>query len=66
MKVSIHAEFEKDFDGFDGKLIYTRDGIEDLTDVSQFLTSAVQAMGFTYVQDVGLDKGDGCVVWGGF
>jgi hypothetical protein len=66
MKVSIHAEFEKDFDGFDGELVYSWDNVEDLTDVSQFLTSAVQAMGYTYVEDVGLQKKDGDVVWGGF
>jgi hypothetical protein len=66
MKVSIHAEFEKDFDGFDGELVYTWDNVEDLIEVSQFLTSAVQAMGYTYVEDVGLQKKDGDVVWGGF
>jgi len=66
MKVSIHAEFNKDRDGFDGELVYSWDNIEDLTDVSHFLTSAVQAMGFNYVEDVGLQKGIGDVVWGGF
>ena len=66
MRVSIHAEFEKDFDGFDGELTYTWDNIEDLTDMSQYLTNALQALGYTYVEDVGISKGMGEVVWGGF
>lgn len=66
MKITIHAKFNQDPDGFDGELFYSWDNIEDLTDVSQFLTNGVQALGFTYVQDVGLDKGNGDVVWGGF
>lgn len=66
MKVSIHAKFDKDPDGFDGELVYSWDNVEDLTDVSHFLTSAVQAMGFTYIEDVGLQKKDGDTVWGGF
>jgi len=66
MKVSILVEFDKDPDGFDGELVYSWDNVEDLTDVSHFLTGAVQAMGFTYIEDVGLQKKDGDVVWGGF
>lgn len=66
MKVSIHAKFNKEPDGFDGELIYSWDNIEDLIAVSQYLTSAVQAMGFTYIEDVGLQKKDGDTVWGGF
>jgi len=67
MKITFIAEFSReDGDGFDGVMTYTRDEVEDLTGVSQFLSDAIRGAGFSYVEDVGFRYEDGEEIWGGF
>ena len=67
MKITFIAEFsEEDGDGFEGVMTYTRDEVENLTEVSQFLSDALRGAGFSYVEDVGFRYEDGEEIWGGF
>lgn len=67
MKITFIAEFsEEDGDGFEGVMTYTRDEVENLTEVSQFLSDAIRGAGFSYVEDVGFRYESGVEVWGGF
>ena len=66
MKITFIAEFsEEDGDGFEGVMTYTRDEVENLTEVSQFLSDAIRCAGFSYVEDVGFRYEDGEEIWGG-
>jgi len=64
MRVSIDFYFDKDEDGVEGSSSATRDGVDDLYTMSQFLTDAMRGAGFSYVTDVGFEKDDGTVVFG--
>lgn len=66
MKITFIAEFsEEDGDGFEGVMTYTRNEVENLTEVSQFLSDAIRGAGFSYVEDVGFRCEDGEEIWGG-
>ena len=64
MRVNIDFYFDKDDDGVDGSSSSTRDGVDNLYTMSQFLTDAMRGAGFSYVTDVGFEKDDGTVVFG--
>lgn len=64
MRVNIDFQFEQEFDGFEGSSSASRDGVEDLYTMAQFLTDAMKGAGFTYVVDVGFEKDDGKIVFG--
>lgn len=67
MKITFIAELsEEDGDGYNGVMTYTREGVENLTEVSQFLSDAIRGAGFSYVEDVGFRYEDGEEIWGGF
>jgi hypothetical protein len=67
MKITVFAEFSKEQgDGFDGTMTYTRDDLENLTELAQFLSDAIRGAGFSYVEDVGFRYEDGEEIWGGF
>ena len=65
MRVNMEFVFEKEADGFDGILSSSRDDVEDLYTMAQFITDAVKVAGFSYVVDVGFEKSDGEMVFGG-
>ena len=66
MKITFIAEFsEEDGDGFEAVMTYTRDEVENLTEVSQFLSDAIRGSGCSYVEDVGFRYEDGEEIWGG-
>ena len=64
MRVNIDFYFDKEDDGVEGSSSSTRDGVDDLYTMSQFLTDAMRGAGFSYVTDVGFEKDDGTVVFG--
>ena len=64
MRVSIDFQFGKEYDGYDGSSSASRDGVEDLYTIAQFLTDAMKGAGFTYVMDVGFEKDDGNIIFG--
>lgn len=64
MRVSLHFNFYKEDDGFEGSATFDRENIEDLYELGQFLSQAVQGAGFTYVKDVGFLKDSGDETWG--
>ena len=67
MKITFFAEFtEGGGDGFDGTMLYVRNDIENLTELSQFLSDAIRGSGFSYVEDVGFRYQDGEELWGSF
>lgn len=66
MKLSIVAEFEEELDGHTGKLAFTRDEVETLQELAYFYQMAATAVGFTYVDNVGISKGNGEEVWSSF
>ena len=66
MKVTITFDCELENDGYDGYSQASRSGVEDLVTLSQFITDAVKGAGFDYVVDVGFEKSDGNITFGGF
>jgi hypothetical protein len=64
LQVSIKFQYEKDDDGFYGSSSSSRDGVEDLYTMAQFLTDAMKGAGFSYVVDVGFEKDDGSIIFG--
>lgn len=64
MRVNIDFQFDREFDGYEGSASASRDNIEDLYTMAQFLTDAMKGAGFTYVVDVGFEKDDGSIVFG--
>jgi hypothetical protein len=56
--------FDKEIDGYEGSLNVSRDDVEDLYALAQFVTQCVQGAGFNYVTDVGFEKDDGTLVFG--
>jgi hypothetical protein len=70
MKLTIVAECEEEFDGYTGVLTLSRDNVETLHDLAFFFESASTAIGFTYVDNVGisksLSKGKSEIIWSSF
>ncbi|MGJ8660425.1 MAG: hypothetical protein ACSHXL_00170 [Bacteroidota bacterium] len=66
MRVSIDFQFDKEFDGYEGRSSAFRDEVEDLYTMAQFLTDAMKGAGFSYVVDVGFEKDDGNIIFGEF
>ena len=66
MKVSIEFEFEEEEDGYKGFSFSSREDVNDLYTMAQFLTDAVQGAGWGYVVDVGFEKDDGNITFGKF
>lgn len=66
MKLTIVAEFEEELDGHTGQLVFSRDEVENLQDLAYFYQMATTAIGFTYVDNVGISKGNGDEVWSSF
>jgi len=66
MHIDIGFTFRKDTDGFDGHLSYRRDEVENLEEFCQFITDALRGAGFSYVENVGIEKDDGTMTFGRF
>ena len=66
MRVTIMFESTNEDDGFDGATTIVRNEVDDLITLARVFTEAAQAGGFTYVEDVGFEKNDGEMVFGGF
>jgi hypothetical protein len=66
MRVSIDFQYDKEDDGYDGSSSASRDGVLDLYTMAQFLADAMRGAGFSYVVDVGFEKGDGNIIFGEF
>jgi hypothetical protein len=66
MKLTIIAEFEEELDGHTGVLTLSRNEVETLQDLSFFYQMSATALGFTYVDNVGISKGNGDIVWSSF
>lgn len=67
MDIEVNFTFrEDDGDGFDGHLSYRRDKVEALEEICQFLTDGLRGSGFSYVENVGIEKDDGSMVFGMF
>ena len=64
--VSIVFNHNMEEDGIDGSVTLVRHGVEDLHALSRFCADAARAAGYNYVQDVGFEKDDGNMVFGGF
>jgi hypothetical protein len=65
MQVSITFTTDCEEDGFDGSTTVVRGNVDDLYSLGQAFADAARAGGFPYVEDVGFEKGDGTVVFGG-
>ena len=66
MKLTIVAEFEEELDGHTGVLTLSREDIETLQELAYFYQIATSALGFTYVDNVGLSKEGAGVTWSSF
>jgi|TARA_R110000824_G_C14856142_1_gene640643 hypothetical protein len=65
MQVSITFTTDSEDDGFDGSTTVVRGNIDDLYGLGQAFADAARAGGFTYVEDVGFEKDDGAMIFGG-
>ena len=65
MQVSITFTTDSEDDGFDGSTTVVRGNIDDLYRLGQAFADAARAGGFTYVEDVGFEKDDGAMIFGG-
>lgn len=65
MKISVLVEHSQEEDGYTGSTLFVREGVEDLTDLAQFIGTAVNGIGFNYVEDVCFLT-DGGTEWWGF
>lgn len=66
MRIELTAYHDEDADGFDGHITSSRDGVQDLEELSQMITDFVRGVGFSYVVNVGFEKDDGSVTFGYF
>ena len=64
MDINITLSFTKETDGVDGYITHSRDNVEDLYELAQFLTDVVRGAGFSYVVNTGFEKEDGEVLFG--
>ena len=65
MQISITFTTDSEDDGFDGSTTVVRGNIDDLYGLGQAFADAARAGGFTYVEDVGFEKDDGAMIFGG-
>lgn len=65
MQVSITFTTDSEDDGFDGSTTVVRGNIDDLYGLGQAFADAARAGGFQYVEDVGFEKDDGSMIFGG-
>jgi len=63
MKVTITFESDMNEDGIDQTVTVERDNMVDLNDMAYLFADAIRAGGFTYVERVGIDKGQDEVIW---
>ena len=66
MKVILTAIFESEDDGVVGSSTITRHDVDDLHSLAQVVGDFTRSCGFTYVNDVGFEKDDGSMTFGGF
>jgi len=66
MKVTITFDMDVNEDGLDQTVVVKRDNMADLNDMAYLFADAIRAGGFTYVERVGIDKGQEEVVWSEF
>ena len=64
--VSIVFDHSLEEDGVEGTTTLVRHGVDDLYSLSRFFGDSARAGGYNYVQDVGFEKDDGQMVFGGF
>lgn len=64
MRVDISFYFGEKEDGVDGYVTHSRQDVEDLYELAQFLTDAVRGAGFSYVVNTGFEKDNGEVTFG--
>ena len=66
MKLMLTAVFEPEEDGVDGGVSLTRGDVDDLHSLAHAMADFARACGFSYVSDVGFEKDDGEMTFGGF
>ena len=66
MKLMIVAVFEEELDGHTGTLALSREEVETLQDLAYFYQMVATAIGFTYVDNVGISGRNGEEVWSSF
>lgn len=66
MKVILTAIFDSEEDGVVGTSTITREDVDDLHSLAQVVGDFTRFCGFTYVNDVGFEKDDGSMTFGGF
>ena len=66
MKVILSAVFDSEEDGVDGRVSLTRGDVDDLHSLAHVMADFARACGFSYVSDVGFEKDDGEMTFGGF
>lgn len=59
MKYTISCQATKEADGYDETIVITRDEVDDLYDVVDFLSSAVQSFGYNYATYVEVHTDNG-------
>ena len=64
MKITVSVDYYQEEDGYDGASTFTRDGVESLTDLAQFLANVVNGLGYNYVDDVCFLTDGGTEHWG--
>lgn len=63
MKVTITFDMDMKKDGLDETITVERNDMVNLNDMAYLFADAIRAGGFTYVERVGIEKGQGEVVW---
>lgn len=66
MRVEISFTFDEDADGISGYTTSSRDDVETLEEMAQFMTDALRGASFSYVQNTAFEKEDGSMVFGTF
>lgn len=60
-----HENFFED-DGVDDMTSFIREDVETLEDYAAFFLRCLEAVGFTYVESVGIQRNDKLEVWSSF
>ena len=66
MKIVLTAIFDSEDDGVVGTDTITREDVDDLHSLAQAVGDFTRSCGYTYVNDVGFEKDDGSMAFGGF
>ena len=66
MKIVLTAIFDSEDDGVVGTATITREDVDDLHSLAQAVGDFARSCGYTYVNDVGFEKDDGSMTFGGF